>query len=71
MTSDRTAFALRNLIEYVTSGRRYKSTNPYLVPEVVEGLKALLDHVGKSGADYLDGKEIFEQEMIEKLSPPI
>ena len=65
MENDRTAFALRNLIEYVTSGRRYESKNPYLVPEVVEGLKALLAHVGKSGVDYLDGKEVFDGEMTE------
>ena len=62
-SNDKVAFALRDLIEYVTSGRIYESKNPYLVPEVVEGLKALCQFVGKSTADYLDGKEIFDQEI--------
>ena len=53
-----------DLIEYVTSGRRYKSVNPYCVPEVVEGLKALLCYVGKPDyRDYLDGKEVFDREI--------
>ena len=63
MENEKMAFALRNLIEYVTSGRRYKSVNPYLVPEVEEGLKALLCYIGKPNADYLDGKEVFDKEI--------
>ena len=62
-SNDKVAFALRDLIEYVTSGRRYVSKNPYLVPEVVEGLKALLCYVGKPTANYLDGKEVFDKEI--------
>ena len=64
MENDKLAFALRDLIEYVTSGRRYKSVNPYCVPEVETGLKALCQYVVKTKAYYLDGKEIFEKEMI-------
>jgi len=33
--------ALKALLLFVTSGRRYKSQNPYTLPEVNEALKAL------------------------------
>lgn len=33
--------ALTNLLEFVTSGRRYKSQNPYTIPEVQASFKAL------------------------------
>ena len=65
MENEKMAFALRDLIEYVTSGRRYKSVNPYCVLEVENGLKALCQYVGKPTTDYLDGKEIFEKEMLD------
>ena len=40
--------ALRNLLDYVVSGRRYETTNPYFVNEVKEAFKALgLNHLGK------------------------
>jgi len=38
--------ALRNLLQYVTSGRRYESKNPYMVDEVKDAIVALDDKTG-------------------------
>lgn len=43
------------LLEYITSGRRYQTINPYFVPEVIEGLKLLAEHAKIS--DILNAKE--------------
>ena len=33
--------ALTNLLEFVTSGRRYQTQNPYTIPEVKAAMAAL------------------------------
>jgi hypothetical protein len=46
--SSEVEMALRNLLNYVVSGRRYETTNPYFIKEVKEAFKALeLNHLGK------------------------
>lgn len=46
--SDEVETALRKLLDYVVSGRRYNTTNPYFVEEVKASFKALgLNHLGK------------------------
>lgn len=38
---DALRIALENLLEFVTSGRRYETQNPYTIPEVEAAYKAL------------------------------
>ena len=41
--------ALKDLLEFTTSGRRYKTQNPYTIPEVSAGFEALgLNKYGES-----------------------
>lgn len=42
---------LKVLTEFCTSGRRYHSTNPYLIPEIRAALEVIAESQGRS--DYL------------------
>lgn len=49
--------ALKDLTEYCTSGRRYKTQNPYTVPEIVAALKTIALAEDKPIENWMDAND--------------
>ena len=50
--------ALEELTQYCTSGDRYKTQNPYTVPEIVTALKAIARARGFKEKSWMDANDV-------------
>jgi predicted RNase H-like nuclease (RuvC/YqgF family) len=50
--------ALKEITRYCTSGERYKTQNPYTVPEIKQALIALTKAKGKNPATWMDAADL-------------